>query len=129
VDGVVSSPNGGGRRAVVVGAGMAGLVAARVLADYVAQVIVVDQDALPTEAEARNGAPQSRHVHVLLNRGRTILNRLFPGLPESLVAAGSPMVDGVRDLAWLTPAGWGVRFPSKYVAPAARWRRRDPEPG
>ena len=130
MDSPVISPNSVARQAVVLGAGMAGLVAARVLADHVDRVIVVEQDALPTEAEARNGTPQSRHVHVLLNRGRTILNRLFPGLSESLFAAGCPRIDAVQDLAWLTPAGWGIRYPSKYVSPAAsrpllEWAVRD----
>jgi 2-polyprenyl-6-methoxyphenol hydroxylase-like FAD-dependent oxidoreductase len=111
-----SSPNGAGRRALVLGAGMAGLAAARVLADHVDRVTVVEQDALPTEASPRRGTPQSRHVHVLLNSGRTILNRLFPGLEDDLGAAGAPVVDGAKDIAWLMTAGWGIRYPSKYIA-------------
>lgn len=107
------------RHAVVLGAGMSGLTAARVLADHFDRVTIVDQDLLPTEAAARNGTPQSRHVHVLLNSGRTILDRLFPGLQDDLAAAGAPLIDGANDLAWLTPAGWAIRYPSKYVARSA----------
>ena len=115
----VTTPSNGAGHAVVLGAGMAGLMAARVLADHVERVTIVDQDVLPTEAEARNGTPQCRHVHLLLNSGRSILNRLFPDLPAALSAAGCPTVDAAHDLAWLTPAGWGIRYPSRYVAPSA----------
>ena len=38
-----------GRRAVVVGAGLGGLSAARVLADYFDEVIILDRDELPDE--------------------------------------------------------------------------------
>lgn len=107
------------RHAVVLGAGMSGLTAARVLADHFDRVTVVDQDLLPTDPAARNGTPQSRHVHVLLNSGRSILNRLIPGFQDDLAAAGAPLVDGVNDLAWLTPAGWGIRYASKYVGCSA----------
>ena len=119
MDQSVSSPTNSGRRAVVLGGGMAGLVAARVLADHFDAVTVVEQDALPTQPQPRNGTPQSHHVHVLLNSGRSILNRLFPDLPARLTAGGAPIVDGVKDLAWLTPAGWSIRYPSRYVNPIA----------
>ena len=29
-----------------------------------------------------------------------------------MIAAGAPLVDMADDIAWFTPAGWGVRFPS-----------------
>ena len=38
-----------GRRAVVIGAGLGGLSAARVLADYLDEVIILDRDELPDE--------------------------------------------------------------------------------
>src|SRR5438105_1564624 len=105
--------------AVVLGAGMAGLVAARVLADYFDRVTIVERDRLPPEPVPRVGIPQGRHIHVLLRSGRSILNRLFPGLEEALGQAGAPMVDGANDLAWLTPAGWAVRYPSTFVGRVA----------
>ena len=51
-----------GRQAVVVGAGMAGLAAARALADFFERVIVLENDVLPMEAANRAGTPQSRHT-------------------------------------------------------------------
>jgi phytoene dehydrogenase-like protein len=47
-----------GRQAVVVGAGMGGLAAARALADHFEQVVVLERDALPSDAAHRTGTPQ-----------------------------------------------------------------------
>ncbi|MBX6749766.1 MAG: FAD-dependent monooxygenase [Micromonosporaceae bacterium] len=88
--------------AIVVGASMAGLLAARVLAETFAQVTVVDRDALPDEPIARRGVPQGRHAHGLLARGREILEELFPGLTEELVSRhGAVAADIQRDAAWI----------------------------
>jgi NADPH-dependent 2,4-dienoyl-CoA reductase/sulfur reductase-like enzyme len=46
-----------GDRAVVLGASMAGLLAARVLADAYAQVTVIDRDPLPEASTHRRGVP------------------------------------------------------------------------
>lgn len=78
-----------GRQAVVIGAGMAGMPAARVLADYFERIIVIENDALPIDASARPGTPQARHLHVLLAGGQRALSSLFPGFEQSLVAAGA----------------------------------------
>lgn len=55
-----------GERAVVLGASMAGLLAARVLADFYDTVVVVEWDRLPDSPANRRGVPQGRHVHALL---------------------------------------------------------------
>jgi 2-polyprenyl-6-methoxyphenol hydroxylase-like FAD-dependent oxidoreductase len=93
-----------GDHAVVLGASMAGLLAARVLADAYERVTVVERDPLPKTAEHRRGVPQGRHAHVLWARGAQILDELFPGLLDDLVAGGAPVV---RDLAELrfSPGG------------------------
>lgn len=82
-----------GGRAVVVGASMAGLMAARVLADSFESVRVIDRDPLPSEPTARPGTPQAHHVHVLQEAGRATLEDLFPGFGEDLLAAGALMID------------------------------------
>jgi 2-polyprenyl-6-methoxyphenol hydroxylase-like FAD-dependent oxidoreductase len=99
-----------GDHAVVVGAGLAGLVAARVLADYFARVTVIDRDHLPARPAPRAGVPQSRHIHILLARGMALLDQLFPGLEGELVAAGAVPIDFPGDALWLSPAGWSQRF-------------------
>jgi 2-polyprenyl-6-methoxyphenol hydroxylase-like FAD-dependent oxidoreductase len=96
-------------RAVVIGASIAGLLAARVLADYFAEVVLVERDTLPTEASPRKGVPQSSHVHVLLVRGAQVLDRLFPGFIAELTAAGAQPVHWPSDVLWLSPSGWGER--------------------
>jgi 2-polyprenyl-6-methoxyphenol hydroxylase-like FAD-dependent oxidoreductase len=99
-----------GDHAVVVGAGMAGLVAARVLADYFARVTVIERDRLPARPAPRAGVPQSRHIHILLARGMALLDQLFPGLEDELLAAGAVPIDFPGDALWLSPAGWSQRF-------------------
>ncbi|WP_224449969.1 NAD(P)/FAD-dependent oxidoreductase [Haloprofundus salilacus] len=87
-----------GERAVVVGAGIAGLLAARVLADGFAEVVVVERDSLPDEPVARRGVPQARHVHVLLKGGESTIEDLFPGYGEEMLSAGGVVFDGSRDV-------------------------------
>jgi 2-polyprenyl-6-methoxyphenol hydroxylase-like FAD-dependent oxidoreductase len=82
-----------GERAVVLGASMGGLLAARVLADFYETVTVVERDALPDEPANRRGVPQGRHVHALLPRGGQILDGLFPGILNDLVVGGAPVLD------------------------------------
>jgi 2-polyprenyl-6-methoxyphenol hydroxylase-like FAD-dependent oxidoreductase len=76
-------------RAVVLGAGVAGLLTARVLSDHFAEVVVVERDLLPNDPGHRRGATQGRHVHALLARGQRILEARFPGLTSELLAAGA----------------------------------------
>jgi 2-polyprenyl-6-methoxyphenol hydroxylase-like FAD-dependent oxidoreductase len=82
-----------GERAVVLGASMAGLFAARVLADFFRTVTVVDRDELPDDPCNRRGVPQGRHVHALLPRGAQTMEELFPGILQELVADGAPVWD------------------------------------
>ena len=79
--------------AVVIGAGMAGLVAARVLSDRYEAVTVLDRDALPEGGTSRRGVPQSAQPHVLLASGLYELDRLFPGIAVELTAAGAASFD------------------------------------
>ena len=80
---------GTARRAVVIGSGIAGLLAARVLADHVDRVTVLDRDLLPDGPTARDGVPQGRHLHTLLPGGLELISEQFPGLVDELVAGGA----------------------------------------
>jgi 2-polyprenyl-6-methoxyphenol hydroxylase-like FAD-dependent oxidoreductase len=86
-----------GDRAVVLGAGMAGLLAARVLADSYGQVTVIDRDELPQTPMHRRGVPHGRHLHALAARGQQALEELFPGLTAKLVAQGAPVGNLLTD--------------------------------
>ncbi len=85
------------RRAVVIGGSLSGLLAARVLTDHFDHVTIIERDQLPATPTFRPGVPQTRHAHLLLVRGRLILEQLFPGLTAELMAAGARSVDVTHD--------------------------------
>ncbi|HUK88929.1 MAG TPA: 2-polyprenyl-6-methoxyphenol hydroxylase-like oxidoreductase, partial [Blastocatellia bacterium] len=66
---------------------MAGLLAARVLSDHFQEVLIVEREGLATSAEPRKNVPQGRHVHVLLQSGIQVIERLFPGLLVSMLSS------------------------------------------
>jgi 2-polyprenyl-6-methoxyphenol hydroxylase-like FAD-dependent oxidoreductase len=98
-----------GRTAVVLGGSMAGLCAAGALAPHFDEVLVLERDELPPDAEHRRGVPQSKHPHFLLNSGRRAINDLFPGFEEDLVAAGGLHLVASMDTAYLEGPGWAPR--------------------
>ena len=99
-----------GDHAIVIGGSIAGLVTARVLADHFADVTVIDRDRFPEQPEFRKGAPQSRHLHGLLERGQVFLENLFPGLETELTAAGAHILEMPGDVLLLSPVGWQRPF-------------------
>jgi 2-polyprenyl-6-methoxyphenol hydroxylase-like FAD-dependent oxidoreductase len=90
----------GKTHAVVMGGSMAGLLAARVLADHFAQVTLLERDVLPHGVAQRRGVPQGHHTHGLLASGRQALDRLFPGFSRELEELGAVPGDIVRDVRW-----------------------------
>lgn len=92
--------------AVVIGASMAGLCAARVLTRFFDRVTLLDRDELPDGAESRAGVPQGRHVHALITRGAHELERLFPGFLAEYTQRGAHELDVTRDGAVLRACGW-----------------------
>ena len=107
-----------GGTAVVVGASMAGLCAARVLADRFDQVLVFDRDDLPEGPEHRRLVPQGHHPHLLMKAGERLLERWFPGFTDELVAGGAVPVDLNGDLFWWDAGGPARRPNSDLVSPA-----------
>ncbi len=88
-------------RAVVLGGSIAGLFAARVLADEFESVVIVERDRLPVAYDHRRGVPQAHHVHGLLPRGRHAAEELFPGLTDDLVDAGGIPGDILANVGWI----------------------------
>jgi 2-polyprenyl-6-methoxyphenol hydroxylase-like FAD-dependent oxidoreductase len=86
------------QQAVVIGAGIAGLLATRVLAEYYEQVLVIERDVLPVQSQPRAGTPQSHHLHRLLPRGKMILERLFPGFIDGLLEHGAFPLENTKNL-------------------------------
>ncbi|GAA4459950.1 squalene monooxygenase [Phytohabitans houttuyneae] len=102
--------------AVVIGASMGGLLAARALHEAYGKVVIVDRDALPDSAAARRGVPQGRQLHVLLSRGREALEELFAGLTDELRLAGAPLVDLHSEVNWHNDGYLMRRAPSSLLA-------------
>ncbi|PIB74366.1 FAD-dependent oxidoreductase [Mycobacterium celatum] len=92
-------------RAVVIGASIAGLCAARVLADFYDRVTLFERDELPAAPANRAAVPQGRHVHLLMARGAAEFEALFPGLLDDMVAAGVPILPNRPDAIYFGAAG------------------------
>ncbi|OMC09979.1 oxidoreductase [Mycobacterium sp. SP-6446] len=91
--------------AVVIGASIAGLCAARVLSDCYGAVTLYERDELPSVPANRATVPQDRHLHMLMARGAIEFENLFPGLLKDMVAAGVPMLENRPDCIYLGAAG------------------------
>ncbi len=102
-----------GERAVVMGGGIAGLLAAFVLAERFAKVTVAERD--PAGTSPRRGVPQGRHVHGLLPGGLRVLEELMPGFTHDMIDRGALTGDILGNVRWhvrgrrLPQADIGVR--------------------
>src|SRR5438874_1879100 len=97
-------------RVAIVGAGISGLGAALLLAHDGHDVVVLERDATPlplTPHEAfewnRRGAPQVRHSHAFLARGRNLIRDRLPDVRTALLEAGA------------TEVGWSDMIPDTIV--------------
>jgi 2-polyprenyl-6-methoxyphenol hydroxylase-like FAD-dependent oxidoreductase len=89
--------------AIVVGASVAGLLAARVLSELVDDVVILERERLVDAPLPRGHVPQGRHLHLLLTAGLDLLIEWFPGIDDELERMGAVRVDGTR--AWVYQAG------------------------
>jgi 2-polyprenyl-6-methoxyphenol hydroxylase-like FAD-dependent oxidoreductase len=95
--------------AVVIGASMAGLVAAAALASHYRRVTVLDRDALPDGPDNRRGVPQGKHAHGVQPGGVRALDELLPGIVDELVMAGVPTGDLSQACSWMVGGGYLAR--------------------
>ncbi len=101
-------------RAIVIGGSIAGKLAARVLSDYFNEVVIIEKDAeINSPQTARNGVPQAVHGHALLKSGEEILEKLFPGIIQELIASGSVASDFAQDISWYHHGSWKMNYPSE----------------
>ena len=103
------------KKAVVVGGSITGLLAARVLSDHFEEVILIEKDSYVEDGKIRNGVPQANHVHILLVKGREILQDFFPELEKELVKKGANKIDFLNDSRYRLPSGWAPKFNSGLI--------------
>jgi flavin-dependent dehydrogenase len=116
--------------AVVMGASLSGLLVARVLSNHFEKVTVLERDTLPNGPEFRSGVPQSRHIHILLVKGRQIFDQYFPGYSEELIASGAVPADIGNEFLYVTmfgplapfAAGLNLLLCSRYLM---EWKVRE----
>lgn len=95
------------KKVVVIGASMAGLLAARALAEHFEQVILLERDIFPAPGKNRKGVPQGKHTHVLLELGRQIMEKYLPGLTDELTQLGAASIDDVSlNVRWFHSGGY-----------------------
>ena len=99
-----------GKEAVVIGASIGGILAARALADAFERVTIIERDEFPHPGEQRKGVPQGRHAHGLLASGFEIMESFFPGMKEELLAQGAMTGSVTESVRWNMGPGYHVRF-------------------
>ncbi|MFE7595414.1 FAD-dependent oxidoreductase, partial [Kitasatospora sp. NPDC057512] len=78
------------------------------------RVVVVERDRILGVRGPRRGVPHGNHAHGLVARGHQVMESLFPGLTDELVAAGVRPGDFSADIRWyfnglrLRPARTGL---------------------
>lgn len=100
------------RTAIVIGAGLAGLLAAAALFPAYEDVIVLDRDELPDGPEHRRGLPQGRHAHLLMPGGLEAMQALLPQavIRERLLSAGAHEISLGSGMVVLSTEGWFHRW-------------------
>lgn len=118
---IQTAPSPKPRRAVVIGGGMAGMLAAAVLADFMDEVTVIERDVLPEGPQPRRSLPQARHVHLLWSGGARAFEQLMPGVTDRWLAAGARRIPLPTGLVSMTAQGWLPRWPEmQYMIACTR---------
>lgn len=98
--------------AVVIGASVAGCLTAAVLARRFGRVTLIEKGDFYDEHGLRQAVPQEHHVHLLLLRGKQIMERIFPGLLGELEESGAQVADLGHDVKWYQGGLWKNRYRS-----------------
>jgi 2-polyprenyl-6-methoxyphenol hydroxylase-like FAD-dependent oxidoreductase len=106
---------------VIIGGGIAGLLAAHALAGRFERVTVLERERYPADANApapaaRRGVPQSRCLHLLMAAGALAFDQLMPGWREAAIALGAVPFDASADAVLRFAGGSLPRTPSGITA-------------
>ncbi|MFE4860625.1 NAD(P)/FAD-dependent oxidoreductase [Streptomyces sp. NPDC056670] len=106
---------------MIVGGGLAGMLAAAALGGHCAEITVIEQDTLPAGPEPRRQLPQARHGHMLWCGGAEAMERLVPGVLESWQAFGARRIPLTSGMIGLASQGWFRRWrDSHYLISCGR---------
>lgn len=98
------------KTAAVIGGNWTGCLVAQVLSHYYDQVVIVEKGDFDDETQARRSVPQEHHVHLLLLKGKAILEEIFPGLLQELEQHGAVVADLGHDVKWFQYGRWKSRY-------------------
>jgi 2-polyprenyl-6-methoxyphenol hydroxylase-like FAD-dependent oxidoreductase len=87
--------------ACVLGGSIAGLLAARVLADHARTVLIIERDQVNMEGRPRAGVPQDRQGHGLLPGGLAQIERWLPGFTREAQDLGGVLVGPGQQVVYL----------------------------
>jgi 2-polyprenyl-6-methoxyphenol hydroxylase-like FAD-dependent oxidoreductase len=94
-----------GEHAVVIGGSIAGLISARVLADYFERVTILERDHIEPQPAVHKSTPQGNHLHAVQIGGLRVLSQLYPGFCEKLHAMGAVPLRLTSDVPIYLPDG------------------------
>lgn len=111
--------NNRGKKAVILGASMAGLAAAAALRGHFESVTVIERDRLTDDTRPRRGVGQGNHLHNLLKGGESSIEALLPGVRQKLLDAGAVELRNAEDVLFYDHGHWLPRRDLGYVNVAA----------
>ena len=87
----------GRKKAIVIGAGAAGLYCAANLSSLYELVVLIEKDSEIPSPTPRKGVAQGAHLHNILATGLWLLEQTYAGITQNLIAhGGAPMAIGVN---------------------------------
>ncbi|WP_318503313.1 NAD(P)/FAD-dependent oxidoreductase [Bacillus sp. T3] len=101
-------------KAIIIGGGISGKLAARVMSDFFMEIVILERDPEPDGPFPRKGARQGEHLHALLHAGENGLEELFPGITGKFHQSGALKINSTKDLAWFHHGVWKLRFDGGY---------------
>ena len=115
-----------GKRAIVIGGSLAGMLAVRAVAPHFEDVVVLERDEFAGPPAPRMSAPQSYHLHVLLKGGENAMERLAPGFRAAIERSGSETLNPGQEFTSASDLGVAARYESRMrVHGQSRWLLED----
>jgi 2-polyprenyl-6-methoxyphenol hydroxylase-like FAD-dependent oxidoreductase len=94
-----------GQQAAVIGGSLAGLMTARVLADYFEAVTILERDHIDDQPALHQSIPQGHHLHTLLLGGQHVMASLYPGFLDQLATLGAVRCRAGTEIVFYLPTG------------------------